>query len=825
LQALENVLSIKFMTQGVSGAITDLNTVGLRIEDMGRKAHGLDVIQTSLVRSGTALTVGGVALGGALVALAIKAGEAETGLTKVNLVAGLSATQTDRLREEVHRLALDPNVKEGPKKLYDGLYAIEQKGFDTTHSMEILRSAQIAATAGQADGAGVAEFLATKMHDYTEAGQAAATMTTDQLVTASLHGAGSLDNLAGSLGMVTNVAGEMHVEFAQVLAAIATMGERGVEAQSSSMGIMRLLIAFQKPTKELTAAAKQFGYESPAAAMKALGLAGAMNLVKEATGGSDEALLQIFGDLRTAKIALSLAGDASADFSAKLNLVRGSAGEAGKAATAMMNDPHTQFLKMLSDLATEGEALGREVLPDFIAALGKVREGIQWFEELDPSVKGFFMHTAEGAAVAALALGPLLIGAGKLLGLLKNIAQLQAAGGVAGLLKGLGKAGGGAAGGGAAGGGGSAAGNVATDIVGAVLGGRGGKTAATVEKAAVSAADDVLEAKLVKIADKLEGRSAKSSSKGMNASDVFSWAQDFANWKAGKGGVVKIAGTATGHAAEIEQEGAALAKVLRIGKTDVGSALKSLPGKLLSLLKGGSGVAEGAAMTEGAVAGAEGAAAGGGLLAGVGGMAGLGAAAMVAAPFVLTLGAAAVFAYKAWQVHNDKVAAEKSIKETADVQTEAASKGVNTFGSVAREKGFGEGDIAKLEDAVGDKKSPYYALAMQISKEAVGRNKTGHDVKVKQALYASNQATADANYAAIMQARGAVSMDGQLPSFAPSGAAGGPGAMVRGGSRITTTPNAKYGTMTQMTFYGSTAEQMKREAAAAIDRQFGLAPA
>jgi TP901 family phage tail tape measure protein len=101
------------------------------------------------------------------------------------------------------------------------------------------------------------------------------------------------EDLANSIGRVLPVAAEMGASLSEVLGFLASMTITGLKTSEAITQVRGALTAFQRPTKAMQEALKAAGFESGQAAIKALGLQGAIQAVAETTDGSAAKLGQL----------------------------------------------------------------------------------------------------------------------------------------------------------------------------------------------------------------------------------------------------------------------------------------------------------------------------------------------------------------------------------------------------------------------------------------------------------------------------------------------------------------------------------------------------
>ena len=800
----DNVVSIIIKANGAS-ANAELKGVGASVDRLGvqmarvsraidvqqAKYSGLEMAQGKWAASNRALLASGAAVAGGLGLLAKSAMAPEQELRNVNTIAKLNENQLGQLRGEIARVSGEHLVLADRLQVTQGVYDVMSvKGFKASDAIGIVGKAAVLATAGHEQLQGAIESTMDIMTTYGRKTPEEAQKVTDELYQAVQIGRFRLADLTGEIGPAMSVSSQMGVDEKEVLAALAVMTNKGFAVSEAATGIERTMTAALKPSKEFTAVANKMGYESTAAMVRAEGLAGALRLVEQATGGDEMALAAIDPNVRALRAAMALGGESAKDFADAQRDLANASGAAAAAAKIQMGGPDDQFQWMLIQLKSAGQDLGREAIPDLLKLTKAITGLVHDFNKLSPEQKKHIVQTAEWTAGLLLAGGALGTVANGLLSVFLRGSQAL------GVIRAL-KAGAAAKTAAGAGGAGSAvadAASVAGDVIDAVgktkgkgkaaaevaggaatdtaagadaaAGIRGwfarrqaAKTAATVATEAAGGAGNV-EAEVVGLADMFTTSRERGFARAAKIADlqlkqpsgVADLMDNVVTGMEHKGfGAPKLSNAAWREGFEvfkveraaIASEEKGLAMVLRTGARDVGGSLKSLPGTLLGMLKGIGGL--GGATTSGTIvagevaAGAEGAAAAGGAGA-------LGAAATAAALPVAAVGLALAglaveghYLVNSWRTTRaalDEDTRKKS--ETKQVVTDAAKQGTWTFDSVARGMGYTDKQIEQLNNR--DSSDPEFKRISDEVRRRNARNAVGKSAAHRQLVEQQRQA-------------------------------------------------------------------------------------
>lgn len=129
----------------------------------------------------------------------------------------------------------------------------------------------------------------------------------DMLFVTVREGKAHGNELAHTLGLVTNTAAEAGVSLAEMSAVISILS-RTQSASQSMIGFNQMLNALIKPTQEATREAKKWGIELGATALQAKGLTAILTEMHEKVGGNVEAINAMLGNIRAMRAGTALTG-------------------------------------------------------------------------------------------------------------------------------------------------------------------------------------------------------------------------------------------------------------------------------------------------------------------------------------------------------------------------------------------------------------------------------------------------------------------------------------------------------------------------------------
>jgi TP901 family phage tail tape measure protein len=268
-------------------------------------------------RNRGAMTAMGLAMGAAGAAITLgmsrsadAAREFESSLTKMTTLVGLSREQVDLLGQSALRMA---DSGKGPTELADALFFVTSSGLQGIEAMQALSASARASALGLGETKVIADLVTSAMNAYGSE-TLTASAATDVLIGAVRQGKAEAPELAGALGRVLPIASEMGVRFEEVGGAVAAMTRTGSDAAEATTQLRAMLSGLLKPAQQTERALAGIGTSSEElrASIQERGLWAALMDLRTAIGDNDEALGQIFPNVRALAGFLDLTGENAA---------------------------------------------------------------------------------------------------------------------------------------------------------------------------------------------------------------------------------------------------------------------------------------------------------------------------------------------------------------------------------------------------------------------------------------------------------------------------------------------------------------------------------
>ncbi|WP_406050952.1 phage tail tape measure protein [Streptomyces virginiae] len=312
----------------------------------------------------TAFAQGGLIIGAALGVGVANAIQLEKAMANVMTISQeITAKNVQAFTDEIVRLSTE--LPQTAEQLAEGLYQIVSTGFDGAEAMSILQVSAQGASAGLTTTETSARALLGVLKAYGLPASAANDVMDTMFQTVNL-GVVSFEELAQQLGDVVPMAAAAGVEFDDLSSALAAITLAGIPAAEAATALNMMMTRMVKPTREMRDAIKDLGYESVASAIAQDGLYVVVNKLREVTGGSADAIANMFKDIRATRAMLALSaadGKNYADTYKGIAIEVARAGAAQKAYAIQLDTTGGQWALFRNQATALGIDLGRALLP------------------------------------------------------------------------------------------------------------------------------------------------------------------------------------------------------------------------------------------------------------------------------------------------------------------------------------------------------------------------------------------------------------------------------------------------------------------------------
>ena len=233
-----------------------------------------------------------------------------------------------------------------------GMYQVISAFGDTADAAQQLAIADKAAVAGNSSVSDSVNLLSAVMKGYGDTSIAMEQKVSDLAMQTVKLGKTTYPELAASMSEVTSSAQLMGVKVQELFATQATLAVSLGGPSQVATDMASALKALMAPTTQMKTALNSLGYSTGQALIKAKGFKGALQDLVESTHGNTAALAKMFGRVEGMKLAIQLAGSASASYDQNLKAMQNSVGATDQAYQAATNTLQHHWKVALNDVTT-----------------------------------------------------------------------------------------------------------------------------------------------------------------------------------------------------------------------------------------------------------------------------------------------------------------------------------------------------------------------------------------------------------------------------------------------------------------------------------------
>ncbi|PXX94994.1 phage tail tape measure protein [Halomonas sp. LBP4] len=367
---LEKTVAIIFdgvdqMGSGVTSVTRQLDSVSSSVQ---QAAQPLADFSLAVLKVEGAL----LAAGAAVTTLAIKtAGDFDANFRSITTLLDDSSGSLDELRGGLLDYARDST--QSIDTITDAYFDLISAGNDTEEALTLLAAAEQLAVGGATDLKTAGTALAGTLSAYGAEATDAESFT-DAFFVAMKGGITTIDELANALPQITGLAAQLGVPFEELAAGVSALTTTGLSTSQAVTQVGSALTAILGPSSQAKSLAEELGIEFNATALRTHGLAGFLEILEEATGGSEEKMKTLFGSVEATKGVLSLTGPVADAFADGLGNMEERAGATAEAVEKMAGtvDQGTQRIKNAMTVALVG--LGLPLLDEFSGIQSAIAE-------------------------------------------------------------------------------------------------------------------------------------------------------------------------------------------------------------------------------------------------------------------------------------------------------------------------------------------------------------------------------------------------------------------------------------------------------------------
>lgn len=423
-------LDINGFVNGLATALKEAKSTETQIQSIGNK---ITSVGDKLSSAGKTITASITTPLAGVGTMAIKTlADFDSSMSKVAAISGATGSDLEALRDKAREMGA--TTKFTAKESADAFTYMAMAGWKTE---DMLAGIDGIMALSAADGLDLATTSDIVTDALTAFGLSASDSShfADVLAKASSSANTNVAMLGESFKYVAPVAGALGYTVEDTSIALGLMANAGIKGSQGGTALRASLSRLVSPSKEVAAAMEQYhiSLTNSDGSMKSLGEV--MGMLRTNLGGLTEAekaqvAATLFGQEAMSGM-LAIINTSEKDYNTLTESIYNAEGAAQKMADIQLDNFYGQVELLKSELAEAAMQIGEIVLPYVSAFVGKVRELVQWFSNLDPKQQ---QQIVKWAGIAA-AIGPVILVVGKLTGWAGKMASgIEKAAGVLGKL-------------------------------------------------------------------------------------------------------------------------------------------------------------------------------------------------------------------------------------------------------------------------------------------------------------------------------------------------------------------------------------------------------
>lgn len=406
------------ISQGIESSLTG-GTVTAAAKKSGQSigqslSKGLTNVGGKLTKTITAPVV---AFGTASGKMAV---DFESSMAKVSTLVDTNSTDMGKMQKAIINVSKQYGVS--ASDVAEATYQAISAGQDAGDAVDFVNQSMGLAKAGFTDASTAVDTMTTVLNAYGMSADQASHVS-DALITTQNLGKTTVDELGASMGKVIPTASMAGVNFDQLSAAFVTTTKNGIATAESTTYINGMLNELSASgTTASDTLKKKTGKSFKELMDGGASLTDVLGILEGAAKESGMSITDMFGSQEAGKAAATLTQHAD-DFNNAVKEI-GSATDVTKNALDKLDSTNAEKLsKMWNELKLDAMEVGSTVMQNMMPVFERVGDAVgkaaEKFGELSPQTQDFIIK----AAMVAAAIGPLLVGAGKVIDAIKSIKE------------------------------------------------------------------------------------------------------------------------------------------------------------------------------------------------------------------------------------------------------------------------------------------------------------------------------------------------------------------------------------------------------------------
>lgn len=325
----------------------------------------------------------------------------QVSVAEIQTIAGSGLGSFDNISESVRQLSRELGTPQ--EIISEGLYeTISNQVVKVGEAVDFTREAEQLAIATHSKTADAVNALSSVLNSYREQ-NIETSRAADVLFRSVDLGRLKLSEVADILGRVLPITSQVGISFEEAAAAIATMTQSGVRADTAITQLRAVVVKLLKPTTALQEVFRKWGVETGEQAIAAFGgLQGVLNKLSDETEGNNAKFAEFLNNVRALAGAMDLARNDGQRFGEVLRDMTDQTNAAGAAFETIDKIDARKVIKSMNNLKVTMVEIGDTIVTVSSHIVG-------FFEPFVSSVPGLILgltSIAIGLGVVAAAFIP-----------------------------------------------------------------------------------------------------------------------------------------------------------------------------------------------------------------------------------------------------------------------------------------------------------------------------------------------------------------------------------------------------------------------------------
>lgn len=293
------------------------------------------------------------------------------------------------------------------KGMYTAVSSIGDGGKET---QAIFKTMANAAKAGGAEVDDSVALISAAMKGYGSINDKTANKISDLAFQTAKLGVTTFPEMAKSMQPLFPLAKNLNFSYEELFGTMATL--TGVTGNTSEVStqLKAVFSNMMKPTKEMSALMKKYGFSNAQAMVKSKGLAGTIDILKKETGGQADKMSKLFSSTEAVTAIMALTGANYDELIRKTKEMQKASGSTDKALRIVSSTTKDKFNTAINNLKVSLTELGVVLLPIVTKIADSITKVANKFGNLSEKQRENIVKFA----LMAAAIGPVIFGIGKI---------------------------------------------------------------------------------------------------------------------------------------------------------------------------------------------------------------------------------------------------------------------------------------------------------------------------------------------------------------------------------------------------------------------------